>query len=218
MGQLFKRRANAIAKLAVAGVPLLVAGLSGAMFMFARSDFWTGVAVPIEQPVPFSHKHHVADDGIDCRYCHTSVENSAFAGIPPTEICMTCHSQLFKDAPVLEPVRASAASGRPIKWQRVYDLPDYVYFDHSIHVDKGIGCQTCHGQVNEMALTWKTQELQMRWCLGCHRDPAKFIRPKKEVFDMAYAAPKDQRSLGQQLLATNHVQTAGLTDCYTCHR
>ena len=218
MGQLFKRRANATAKLIVTGVPLLVVLGSGAWYALARSDYLTGVGVPIEQPVPFSHKHHVADDGIDCRYCHTSVESSHFAGLPPTEICMTCHSQLFKDAPVLQPVRESWQSGRPIQWQRVHDLPDYVYFDHSIHVNKGIGCATCHGAVNEMPLTWKTQELQMRWCLDCHRDPSRFVRPKNEVFNMTYAVPPDQHSLGQELLTTNHVRAAGLTDCYTCHR
>ena len=119
---------------------------------------------------------------------------------------------------MLQPVRDSLQENRPLKWQRVYDLPDYVYFDHSIHVNKGIGCASCHGQVNEMPLTWKTQELQMRWCLSCHRDPAQFVRPKNEVFNMTYAPPRDQRSLGKQLLATNHVHTAGLTDCYTCHR
>jgi hypothetical protein len=218
MAQLFKQRANALARLTVVGVPLLIVAASVTLFAFARSDFWTRVDVPLEQPVPFSHKHHVGDDGIDCRYCHTSVENSSFAGIPPTETCMTCHSQIWKDAPVLQPVRQSWQTGAPIKWVRVHDLPDYVYFDHSIHVNKGIGCATCHGQVNEMPLTFKTQELYMRWCLNCHRDPAKFVRPKDQIFNMAYARSAGQSSLGQQLLATNHVHTQGLTDCYTCHR
>jgi hypothetical protein len=218
MGQLFKRRANAIAKLTLVGAALFVAGASAAMFALARSNFWTRVDAPVEQPVPFSHKHHVGDDGIDCRYCHTSVENSGFAGLPATETCMTCHSQLFKDAPVLQPVRDSMETGQPLKWQRVYDLPDYVYFDHSIHVNKGIGCATCHGAINEMPLTFKTQELYMRWCLSCHRDPARFIRPKGEVFNMTYTAPRDQHSLGQKLVKENNVHTAGLTDCYTCHR
>lgn len=218
MAQLFKRRANALAKVTLVGVPLLIIGVSVTLFAYARSDFWTRVDVPLEQPVPFSHKHHVADDGIDCRYCHTSVENSSFAGVPPTETCMTCHSQIWKDAPVLQPVRDSWQTGAPIKWARVHDLPDYVYFDHSIHVNKGVGCATCHGQVNEMPLTFKTKDLYMRWCLNCHRDPAKFVRPKEQVFNMTYARPENQVSLGQQLLATNHVHTQGLTDCYTCHR
>src|SRR4051794_20268614 len=218
MAQLFKERANAIAKLTMLGLPLLVVGATAAVFAYARSDFWTKVETPREQPVPFSHKHHVGGLGIDCRYCHTSVEESSFAGLPPTETCMSCHSQVWKDAPVLQPVRDSWQSGKPIKWQRVHDLPDYVYFDHSIHIAKGVGCASCHGAVNEMPLTFKTQELYMRWCLNCHRDPAQFVRPKKEVFNMTYAAPPDQNSLGGKLLATNHVHTAGLTDCYTCHR
>ena len=218
MAQLFKRRANALARLTVIGVPLLVIGASVTLFAFARSDFWTRVDVPIEQPVPFSHKHHVGDDGIDCRYCHTSVENSSFAGIPATETCMTCHSQLFRDAPVLQPVRDSWQTGAPIKWVRVHDLPDYVYFDHSIHVSKGVGCATCHGQVNEMPLTFKTQELYMRWCLNCHRNPANFVRPKDQVFNMTYRQPHSPTSLGHRLLQTNQVHTEGLTDCYTCHR
>ncbi|MDQ6911286.1 MAG: cytochrome c family protein [Verrucomicrobiota bacterium] len=218
MTQLFKRRANSIAKASVIGVPLLVLGTAAALFGFARSDFLTHVESPIEQPVPFSHQHHVGGLGIDCRYCHTTVEQSQFAGIPPTETCMTCHSQILKDAPVLQPVRDSWQTGRPIKWTRVHDLPDYVYFNHSIHVAKGVGCATCHGQVNEMPLTWKTQELQMRWCLSCHREPEKFLRPTSEVVNMKYEAPPDQLAFGQQLVRENNVHTAGLTDCYTCHR
>ncbi len=218
MPQLFKQRANAIAELIVIGVPLVVLGSWATFYSYARSDFWTGVDVPIEQAVPFSHKHHVADNGIDCRYCHTSVEDSAFAGIPPTETCMTCHSQIFKEAPMLQPVRASLEKNEPLRWTRVHDLPDYVYFNHSIHVNKGIACATCHGRVDEMPLTRKVQPLYMRWCLDCHRDPAKFVRPKDEVVNMTYSPPKNQHALGQQLLETNHVHTAGLTDCYTCHR
>lgn len=218
MGQLFKERANGIARATLIGVPLLVLSMGAAMFAFARSDFWTQVDAPLEQPVPFSHQHHVGGLGIDCRYCHTGVEQSSFAGLPPTETCMTCHSQVWKDAPVLQPVRDSLQTGKPLKWTRVHDLPDYVYFDHSIHVAKGVGCATCHGQVNEMPLTWKTKELYMRWCLDCHRDPAKFVRPKEQVFNMAYDEPENQHSLGQQLLRTNNIHTAGLTDCNTCHR
>lgn len=218
MGQVFKRRANAIARLTLVGVPLLALALAVTLFAFARSSFWTAVDVPLEQPVPFSHQHHVGGLGIDCRYCHTSVEQSAFAGVPPTETCMTCHSQVWKDAPVLQPVRESWQTGRAIKWQRVHDLPDYVYFDHSIHVAKGVGCATCHGQVNEMPITWKTKALYMRWCLDCHRQPANYLRPLDAVVNMDYHAPGAQGALGQRLIAQNHVRTAGLTDCYTCHR
>jgi Cytochrome c7 and related cytochrome c len=218
MAQLFKRRANALAKVTLLGVPLLIVGTAVTLFAFARSDFWTRVDVPLEQPVPFSHKHHVADDGVDCRYCHTSVENSSFAGIPSTETCMTCHSQIWKDAPVLQPVRDSWQTGAPIKWARVHDLPDYVYFDHSIHVNKGVGCATCHGQVNEMPLTFKTRELYMRWCLDCHRDPEKFVRPVNEVVNMNYQQPPHQRAVGLDLVRKNNIHASGLTDCYTCHR
>jgi hypothetical protein len=218
MGQLFKKRANAIAKLVIFGGVGLVATVSVALYALARSDFWTEVDVPIEQPVPFSHQHHVGGLGIDCRYCHTSVEQSPFAGVPPTETCMTCHSQVWKDAPVLQPVRDSLQTGKPIKWTRVHDLPDYVYFDHSIHVNKGIGCESCHGRVDRMPLTAKAQPLYMRWCLDCHRQPQNFLRPTNEVVDMDYKAPVNQRAFGQELIAKNHVHTAGLTDCYTCHR
>ncbi|MGI9087412.1 MAG: cytochrome c3 family protein [Chthoniobacterales bacterium] len=218
MGQLFKQRANGIAQAFVIGLPLLVLSGSAAAWMFGRSDFLTHVDSPIEQPVPFSHQHHVGGLGIDCRYCHTGVEQSAFAGIPPTETCMTCHSQVWKDAPVLQPVRDSWQTGKAIKWTRVHDLPDYVYFNHSIHVAKGVGCATCHGQVNEMALTWKTKPLYMRWCLDCHRQPEKFLRPTSEVVDMNYHPPPNQLAFGQQLVRQNNIHTAGLTDCYTCHR
>jgi hypothetical protein len=218
MKQLFKPRANAIARLFVIGVPLGLLGIGAAMFAYARSDFWTHVDTPLEQPVPFSHQHHVAGLGIDCRYCHTSVEQSSFAGVPPTETCMTCHSQVWKDAPALQAVRDSWQTGKPIAWVRVHDLPDYVYFDHSIHVAKGVGCATCHGQVNEMPLTWKTKELYMRWCLECHKQPERFLRPTSEVMDMNYHVPQNQRAFGQELIKRNNVHTAGLTDCYTCHR
>ena len=218
MAQLFKRRANGIAKLVVIGIPFVAIGTWAALYAYARSDFWTHVDEPIEQPVPFSHEHHVGGLGIDCRYCHTSVENSGFAGLPPTETCMTCHSQVWKDAPVLQPVRDSLQTNQPLRWTRVHDLPDYVYFDHSIHVNKGIGCESCHGRVDRMPLTWKVEPLYMRWCLDCHRDPAQFIRPKEQVFKMGYTEPAGQTSLGKQLLTANHVHTSGLTDCYTCHR
>ncbi|MDQ2868694.1 MAG: cytochrome c3 family protein [Verrucomicrobiota bacterium] len=200
------------------GVPLFIVGGSVAIYALGRSDFWTRVEVPLHQPVPFSHQHHVDGLGIDCRYCHTSVESSSFAGLPPTETCMTCHSQIWKDAPVLQPVRDSLQTGTPIKWTRVHDLPDYVYFDHSIHVNKGIGCATCHGRVDQMPITWKTKPLYMRWCLSCHRQPETALRPTDEVFNMKYRAPGNQTSLGQQLITRNHVRQQGLTDCYTCHR
>jgi hypothetical protein len=174
------------------------------------------VRIAPEQPVEFSHKHHVKDDGIDCRYCHTSVETSGYAGIPATEICMTCHSQIWSNATVTAPIRESWASGKSIEWTRVHDLPDFVYFNHSIHINKGMGCSTCHGQVNEMPLMYRVNTLYMNWCVNCHRDPAKYIRPKSEVFNIDYKYPADQAELGPKLVNEYHVQS--LTDCVTCHR
>ena len=176
------------------------------------------VGTPVEQVVPFSHKHHVGDDGIDCRYCHTSVETSAFAGIPPTHTCMTCHSQLFTQEPVLAPVVQSLRSGKPIRWKRIHDLPDFVYFTHGIHVAKGVGCEECHGRVDRMPLTWRVAPLTMQWCLDCHRNPEMHLRPVEHVFDMGWKPSEDQRTLGRRLVAAYHIHTSTLTDCSTCHR
>jgi NAD-dependent SIR2 family protein deacetylase len=172
---------------------------------------------PLQQPVPFSHMHHVFGLGLDCRYCHTSVEKSAFAGMPPTETCMTCHSQIWKDAPVLAPVRVSYSEQKPLRWSRVNDIPDFVFFNHSIHIAKGIGCATCHGQLDQMQLTWKSHTLFMKWCLDCHRQPQKYIRPREEVFNLNWAAT-NQIALGRKLVADYRVQTQQLTDCSMCHR
>jgi cytochrome c7-like protein len=177
------------------------------------------VGAPVEQPIPFSHKHHVGDDGIDCRYCHTSVEKSSFAGLPQTEICMTCHSQLFKDAPVLAPLFQSFETGKPLHWNRVHDLPDFVYFNHSIHVNKGIGCASCHGEVDQMPLTWRTQSLEMQWCLSCHREPERYIRPREQVFNLHWQPSEaEQAVLGPLLVKQYHVQKERITDCSICHR
>jgi hypothetical protein len=170
------------------------------------------------QPIPFSHQHHVGDDGIDCRYCHTGVEKSSFAGIPHAGICMTCHSQLFTDAPLLEPLRRSARTGQPLHWARVYDLPDFVYFDHSIHVAKGVACVECHGRVDRMPLMERVAPLQMQWCLQCHRDPLPHLRDPAKVFDMTATQPmstEERRSLARLL---HIMSTRRMTDCSTCHR
>jgi hypothetical protein len=176
------------------------------------------VGTPVEQVVPFSHKHHVGDDGFDCRYCHTSVETSAFAGLPPTHTCMTCHSQLFTDQPMLAPVVQSLRSGRAIRWKRIHDLPDFVYFNHSIHVAKGVGCEECHGRVDEMPLTWRVAPLTMQWCLDCHRNPETHLRPVEHVFDMGWKPTEDRYELGKKLVAAYHIHKSTLTDCSTCHR
>jgi hypothetical protein len=216
MGQIFHPGANTIAKATIVGGLLALGLVLTAGFAFIRSPYWTQQGAPHEQPVPFSHKHHVTDAGLDCRYCHTSVETSSFAGIPATQICMNCHSQIWTNAAVLEPIRASWQTGKPIAWQRVHNLPDYVYFNHSIHVSKGVGCSTCHGPVDQMALTWQANSLQMEWCVECHRHPEKYVRPKDRVFDMAWQPPANQIEVGQQLVKDYGIVSR--TDCSTCHR
>ena len=216
MAQIFHRSSNSLSKVSIVGTVLGICGLTWFAYTMNAGSFITGVNVVRDQPVPFSHKHHVTDDGLDCRYCHTSVETSGFAGIPPTETCMTCHSQIWTNAAMLEPVRASYRTGQSLEWTRVHDLPDFVYFNHSIHINKGIGCSTCHGRVDQMPLMYEKNALYMRWCVGCHRDPAKYIRPRDKVFDMTYEYPPDQEELGKKLMAEYKVHS--LTDCYTCHR
>ena len=218
MAQVFPRSANWASKASILAALLIVASILGVVLNINRIDYVSMVDVAIDQPVHFSHKHHVAGMGIDCRYCHTTVEVSAFAGVPPTETCMTCHSQIWTEAPILEPVRASFRDNKPIEWNRVHDLPDFVYFNHSIHVNQGIGCQSCHGQVDQMPLMKKAHTLNMEWCLDCHRDPAQFIRPRDQVFNMNYEYPANQETLGKSLVADYDVQTSQLTNCSICHR
>jgi len=197
-----------------------------------RSPYVTYAKVARPQPVPFSHQHHVAGLGIDCRYCHTSVEVSNFAGIPPTATCMNCHRQIWTNAPLLEPVRESFKTGKSLVWTRVNDLPDFVYFNHSIHINKGVGCNTCHGPVDRMPLMYNYASLQMEWCLDCHRAPQKYLRPRDQVFNMEYKTPTsaspvivdgtpytDQLSLGTDLVKRYKLRTvADITSCSTCHR
>ena len=169
--------------------------------------------------MPFSHEHHVGGLGIDCRYCHTTVETSSFAGMPATEVCMNCHKQIWSEAPMLEPVRESYRSGRPIRWNRVYDLPGFAYFDHSIHVHKGVGCVTCHGRVDQMPLLWRANTLYMKWCLGCHEAPERFVRPREHVFELDWRPGEDQETLGRRLVAEYGIMDREqLTSCYVCHR
>jgi len=216
MAQIFHPSTNTLSRVSIFGAIFILAALTWALAAFNRSDYRTEVGVARDQPVQFSHKHHVGDDGIDCRYCHTSVETSPFAGMPSTETCMTCHSQIWADSPMLEPVRASWRTNRSLEWTRVHDVPDYVYFDHSIHVSKGIGCVTCHGRVDRMPLMWRVATLQMEWCLECHRAPERFVRPREQVFSMDWVSNEPQSTLGPRLVREYHIQK--LTDCYTCHR
>jgi hypothetical protein len=183
-----------------------------------RSGFETAVGEALAQPVPFSHKHHVGQIGLDCRYCHNGVETSSSAGLPATEVCMTCHSQLFTDAKMLAPVRASLASGQPLQWQRVNSLPDFVYFNHSIHIAKGVACETCHGEVDDMPLMRRAHSLTMGWCLDCHRDPTPNLRPPQDVFVQHWKPPEDIGKIRQSLIDTLDIHPQTMTDCYVCHR
>jgi hypothetical protein len=198
------------------GAVFILAALLWLLAAISRSPYVTQAGIVREQPVPFSHKHHVSGLGIDCRYCHTSVEESSFAGIPPTKTCMNCHSQIWASAPMLERVRESFRSEQSIPWMRVHDLPDFVYFDHSIHLHKGIGCVTCHGRVDQMPLMWREHSLDMEWCLECHRQPERFVRPRQYVFSMDWEASEDQLGLGRKLVEEYHI--AKLTSCSVCHR
>ena len=217
MAQLFSRASNTIAPAVLFGAILLVCLTGVCVYAIYWSPYMTGVRVPVRQPVPFSHQHHVGGLGIDCRYCHTGVETSAFAGLPPTHTCMTCHSQLWTEAPILAPVRQSLLTGKPLRWNRVHNLPDYVYFDHHIHISKGVGCVSCHGRVDEMPLTWKTETLYMKWCLDCHRHPDRVIRDRAEVYNLA--SPNPSRAVGIERLKANQVRSSQfLMDCGNCHR
>jgi Cytochrome c7 and related cytochrome c len=216
MAQIFHRSTNTISRVSIYGAVILIAILGYAVNVVNQTSYVTEVHNARPQPVPFSHKHHVGELGLDCRYCHSSVEVSSSAGMPPTQTCMACHSQIWTGAAILEPVRASYRDSTPIVWTRVNALPDFVYFNHSIHIAKGVGCTTCHGPIAEMNITWREQSLYMRWCLECHNAPEKYLRPRSEVFNAFYKPPSDQEALGNRLMSEYKVQK--LTTCTTCHR
>jgi hypothetical protein len=237
--QVFHRSTNTIAKVSIFGGLFIVAASLWVLAEINRSSYNTGQFIEVQQPVQFSHKHHVGDDGIDCRYCHTSVETSNTAGLPPTKTCMNCHSQIWADSAYLEIVRASYRDNKPIEWTRVHDLPDYVYFNHSIHVNKGVGCASCHGRVDQMPMIYQAASLQMEWCLACHREPERYLRPKEKITDMAWNIEADpvegvaadpfnllaenkaesRVKLGLELKRKYHVRNERqLTSCSTCHR
>lgn len=216
MTQIFHPSTNALSKFSLFGAVFLLGGLGFVVDKVHRSPWVTQVNVAVEQPVPFSHKHHAGNLGIDCRYCHTSVEESRFAGIPPSKTCMTCHSVLFTETDMLEPVRESYRTDEPIEWTKVHDLPDYVYFDHSVHLAKGVGCVSCHGQVNEMPLMWRENTLNMDWCLKCHRNPAEHLRPSEAVFEMDWVPTSED--VEKAHLFADQLNTEELTSCSVCHR
>ncbi len=232
MGQLFNPSANSVSRLTLLGLVLVAIGLFWFIEMMQRSSYYSQRDTVRSQPVPFSHEHHVGGLGIDCRYCHTSVESSSFAGIPPTKTCMNCHAQIWTNAELLNPVRESYRTGNPLRWTRVNDLPDYVYFDHSIHIHKGVGCSDCHGPVDRMPLMYPAATLQMEWCLNCHRAPEKFLRPRSQVFNIRYSRPStrfpvvlDGKAFTDQLTLGNYLKTKyylrsvqDIISCSTCHR
>jgi hypothetical protein len=218
MAQLFRPGANSIAVVVIVALLVLPGAAIALTYLIWDSPYVTDQNVTLFQPIPFSHAHHVGDIGLDCRMCHTGVEKAAFAGFPATHICMTCHSEIWTNAAMLAPVRQSYSSGTPLHWQRVDRLPDYVFFDHNIHVAKGVGCSTCHGPVDKMAIMRQQQPLTMGWCLQCHRHPENFIRPENKIFDMAWQPPADQQKQGTALIRQYLIHTDHLTDCSTCHR
>src|SRR6202142_3828135 len=232
MPQIFHRSTNTLSRATIFGAVFVLAALAWMAMENPPSPYVPYAGVRKPQPVPFSHQHHVAGLGIDRRYCHTSVENSSFAGIPPTKTCMNCHSQIWTNAPLLEPVRESFRSGKSLVWTRVNDLPNFVYFDHSIHVTKGVGCNTCHGPVDRMPLMFNYASLQMEWCISCHRGPEKNLRPRDQVFNMRYQQPTPdlpvevdgktfphQIDLGKYLVQKYNVRSPmDITSCSTCHR
>ena len=219
MSQIFHRHTNVYSRLSILALVVVLGALGAAVGALNWSGYNTNQSAFVEQPIQFSHAHHVGGMGIDCRYCHTSVEESAFANIPPTKTCMNCHSQIWTNAPILEPVRASFREGKPLQWTRVHDLPDFVYFNHSIHVKQGVGCATCHGQVDRMPLMYQESTLMMQWCLDCHRNPAKYVRPRDQVFNMTWERPVDDPGLGERLVKEYNIASVGqLTNCSTCHR
>ena len=213
MAQVFDRSSNALARASLVLTGLIVIALGVALNSLQRSPWVTRQGQRPDQPVPFSHKHHVEGLGLQCQYCHTSVEKSSYAGIPPTKTCMNCHSQIWTNAQLLEPVRQSWATGESVQWIRVHDLPDYVFFNHSIHVNKGIGCASCHGRVDQMPIMYEQNSLQMEWCLECHRDPAKHLRPTSQIYNMAWEEPTSDKPVWCGTNGLSGVPTAQMVNC-----
>lgn len=214
MAAIFKRGANAIARallVAIVCTPFVIILL---LILYARSPLSTELLLPIRQPIEFDHRHHAGDDGIDCIYCHDTAFRSSFAGIPDTATCAGCHAQIWNQSPMLAPVREAFFNGRPLLWHKVNRLPDYVYFDHSIHVNKGVGCITCHGRVDLMPVVMRAQMLTMSWCVDCHRDPTSHIRPISEVTSMTWLPESDD--VGRTYAREYKVQPR--INCTTCHR
>ncbi|HWG20772.1 MAG TPA: cytochrome c3 family protein [Terracidiphilus sp.] len=216
MAQIFDRSSNALARMSLVLTGLIIISLGVTLDELQRSPWVTRQGQRPDQPVPFSHKHHVQGLGLQCQYCHTTVEKSSYAGIPPTKTCINCHAQIWTNAQLLEPVRHSWATNQSITWTKVHDLPDYVFFNHSIHVNKGMGCSSCHGRVDQMPLMYMQNTLQMEWCLDCHRNPAKNIRPTSQIYNMAWESPSEDRpvwcAVGDEM---SGMPTAESVNCVT---
>jgi hypothetical protein len=228
MPQVFHPSMNTFSKVSIVGSLFLLALLMWICLIYTRSSYGTDAGVVVVQPVPFSHEHHVGVLGIDCRYCHNFVEHSSYAGIPPTKTCMNCHSQIWVGSQMLEPVRESYRTGESLRWHRVYNLPGFVYFDHSVHIEHGVGCASCHGRIDEMPFTYQVPSLLMEWCLNCHRQPENHLRPREQVFNMKWlpsderdesGKPYDQQTLGRKLVQEYKIKDPiRLTSCSICHR
>ena len=229
MAQVFPHWFDTIARAGILAAVFAVPATAVGLALFYRSDYVTRKNFAYEQPLPFSHAHHTGQLGIDCRYCHRTVEKSAFAGMPPVETCMNCHQQIWVGSAMLGPVRTSWKANEPIRWKRVHNLPGFVYFHHGVHVANGVACIECHGRVDRMPLTWQVKPLTMSWCLDCHRDPAPHLRPRSEVFSMTWAPDDTEHSatdehlgpenLGKSLMSEYRIpDTHTLTSCSTCHR
>jgi hypothetical protein len=216
MSALFSPRSDALLKLVLGALVVGALGTLSGLMLYWRVPYGTGQGSPPQQPVMFDHRHHVQDDLMDCRYCHASVDKAPSAGIPSTQLCLSCHAQVWNKSPLLDQVRASWFSGQPIRWVRVHKLPDFVYFNHAIHVTKGIGCAECHGRVDRMPAIEQVQPLTMGWCLDCHRNPKPRLRPRSEITNMAWQPPADRPSLGEELAKAYDVHAR--INCTTCHR
>ena len=214
MRPLFSRSSNGVLRVVILVLLLGAVGTPVLLMAWVRTPLNLMQYEPIDQPIQFDHRHHVQDDGIDCRYCHTSVETSDTAGIPATSVCMGCHGQIWNDATLIEPLRRSWQQKQPIVWNRVHELPDFVYFNHSAHIAAGVGCVTCHGRVDQMARVYKAKPMTMQWCLDCHRNPAPNLRPADRITDMRWQPSGPE--VGLELMKKNEVNPP--TYCSGCHR
>lgn len=214
---LFAPRANTVFRVVLLALVLCAVSVGYGAWQYYHSPYWNRIGFAPSQPVLFSHRHHAGELRIDCRYCHTSVESSSFAGLPSTQICLSCHSQIFTDTTMLRPIVLSGAENRPIAWNRVTQLPNHVYFNHSIHVAKGVACTECHGDVGNLALMAKRQPLTMRWCLDCHRDPAPRLQPHEALFSPHPSRVARSAAESRRLMRAYHVESEHLTNCSTCH-